>query len=204
MNEIRIYVEGGGDKSDGKAAIRQGFNQFLTPLRELARQRRIRWQVIACGSRNSAFESFKTALQQHSNAFNVLLVDAEGPVQSSPWAHLKARDDWTAPSGTGDEHCHLMVQTMEAWFIADPESLEQYYGQGFLSSSLPATNNVENIPKNTLEPALNHATAKTQKGRYHKIRHGADLLARIDRDVVRGKAPHCERLFAVLEAKLRT
>jgi hypothetical protein len=136
MNEIRIYVEGGGDKSDGRAAIRQGFNQFLTPLRELARRRR--------------------------------MVDAEGPVQSSPWAHLQARDGWTAPSGAGDEHCHLMVQTMEAWFIADPESLAKYYGQGFRRNSLPATSNVESIPKNTLEPALIHATKETRKGRYHK------------------------------------
>lgn len=84
MNEIRIYVEGGGDQSDGRSAIRLGFNQFLTPLRELARQRRLKWHVIACGARNAAFENFQTALKQHREAFNVLLVDAEGPVQSSP------------------------------------------------------------------------------------------------------------------------
>lgn len=41
-NEIRIYIEGGGDSKDGKAEIRKGFGAFLVSLREMARKRRIR------------------------------------------------------------------------------------------------------------------------------------------------------------------
>lgn len=203
VSEIRIYVEGGGDASDGKAAIREGFNQFLSPLRELAKQKRIRWKIIACGGRDAAFDGFKTALRQHSEAFNVLLVDAEGPVHSSPWEHLATRDGWKTPEGCSDEHCHLMVQTVEAWLIADRETLERYYGQNFHCGSLPAANNVEAIPKDRLEPSLTQATKDTRKGRYHKIRHCSELLRQLDNGRVRERAPHCERLFAVLEAHLR-
>ena len=78
VNEVRIYAEGGGAGKDTKAAIRRGFGEFLRQLRTLARERRIRWNIIACGPRNAAFDAFKTALRTHTTAFNVLLVDAEG------------------------------------------------------------------------------------------------------------------------------
>ena len=45
-----------------------------------------------------------------------MLVDAEAPVNTTPCQHLKFRDDWDLPN-VDDEHCHLMVQTMEAWLI---------------------------------------------------------------------------------------
>jgi len=196
-NEIRIYIEGGGDSKDGKAEIRKGFSDFLSSLRESARARRIRWNVVACGSRNSAFEDFKTALNTHSEAFNVLLVDAEGAVNHTPWTHLLNRDKWTNP-GITDEHCHLMVQAMEAWIIADMDALESFYGQGFNPNPIPRHHDVEKVPKNNLESSLKTATQNTQKGKYHKIRHGPKLLSLLDVATVREKAQHCNRLFETL------
>ncbi len=116
VKEIRIYIEGGGDKKDTKKAIRIGFSEFLKDLRQIAQKKKIRWQIIICGSRQNAFEDFKNALKANPNAFNVLLVDAEAPVNTTPCQHLKFRDDWDLPN-VDDEHCHLMVQTMEAWLI---------------------------------------------------------------------------------------
>lgn len=91
-----------------------------------------------------------------------------------------------------------MVQMMEAWFLADSEALGAYYGQRFGAKALPGRENVEQIPKADVERFLKEATKKTQKGEYHKIRHGSELLARIDPDKVRKRAPHCERLLAML------
>lgn len=81
VKEVRIYIEGGGDGKNTKALIRQGFSQFFKPLVELERSKKIKWNIIICGSRNNAFEDFKTALKDHQEAFNVLLVDAEGFVK---------------------------------------------------------------------------------------------------------------------------
>lgn len=81
VKEVRIYIEGGGDGKNTKALIRQGFSQFFKPLVELERSKKIKWNIIICGSRNNAFEDFKTALKDHQKAFNVLLVDAEGFVK---------------------------------------------------------------------------------------------------------------------------
>jgi hypothetical protein len=200
--EIRIYLEGGGDGKDGKAKIRKGFDAFLSGPKTAARAKKIRWQIIACGSRNSAFEDFNTALQRHPHAFNILLVDSEGAVQqASPWDHLQQRDQWHNP-GTGDEHCHLMAQAMEAWLIADIETIAAFFGQGFQRGAIPANQDVEAIDKDNLEPALVAATRHTQKGRYHKIRHGADLIARLNPAVVRQKAHHCDRLLLQIETEI--
>ncbi len=198
--EIRIYVEGGGTTSDSKAAIRLGFGEFLKELRESAQAKRIRWQIIACGGRDAALDAFQSALKLHPDAFNVLLVDAEGPVDQPPQLHLAAQG--LKLPNVGAEHFHLMVQTVEAWLIADLEALKVYYGQGFLGNSLPNTSTVETIPKDDLVPKLEHATKGTQKGRYHKIKHCADLLMRIKPATVRSKAKHCERLFQELKARL--
>jgi len=49
---------------------------------------------------------------------------------------------------------------------------------------------------------LGQATQNTQKGEYHKVRHGPKILALVDVAKVRGKAKHCERMFTVLTNKL--
>ena len=95
-----------------------------------------------------------------------------------------------------------MVQTVEAWLVADPEALAGYYGQRFRRNALPKRDDVEAIPKDQLYGSLERATAETQKGSYHKIRHCADLLGLLNRDRVRQRARHCDLLFRTLEARI--
>jgi hypothetical protein len=201
VSEIRVYVEGGGDDKETKARFRQGFGEFLRDLVCLARSKRIRWQIIACGGRDQAFSDFATALKTHSEAFNVLLVDAEGPVNNVAWLHLRQRDGWTL-SVADDEHCHLMVQMMEAWLAADIEALKHFYGQGFREKALPRHADVEEINKRLLISALEAATGDTTKGKYHKGRHAPQLLERLDAVKVRRAALHCDRLFTTLSKKM--
>jgi hypothetical protein len=202
VKEIRIYIEGGGDKKDTKKAIRIGFSEFLKDLRQIAQKNRIRWKIIVCGSRKNAFGDFKNALKANPNAFNVLLVDAEAPVNTTPCQHLKLRDNWDLDN-IDDEHCHLMVQTMEAWLIADIEALKKFYGSGFKEKVLSNNNpEVEKIDKKQLEHSLKAATRHTQKGEYHKIQHASKLLALLEVDKIRQVAPHCDRLFTTLIQKM--
>ena len=201
VSEIRIYVEGGGDQRSGKASVQEGFSKFLSSLKETARERRIRWYVVACGSRQSAFGDFEIALRRHPDAFNVLLVDAEGPVTRSPWEHLQDRDNWSM-QGIHNDHCHLMVQVMEAWIVADKQTLKRFYGQGFNPNPIPGQEDVESIAKDDLERALVQATRNTQKGEYHKIRHGPKILALVDVNKIRNRAQHCDRMFTTLSNKI--
>jgi hypothetical protein len=201
MTGIRIYVEGGGRDNLSKRQIRTGFDEFLRPVRDLARKRQIEWKVIPCGPRNAAFENFKLALRTHPNAFNILLVDSESKVTQPRWEHLRQQDRWQAPD-LPEEHCHFMVCTTEAWLVADAEALASYYGQGFRRNVLPAQPDIETVEKEALMSALNRATERTQKGRYRKIEHCSDLLKRLDPARVRSRTYHCDLLFRTLEDRI--
>ncbi|HEX8450528.1 MAG TPA: DUF4276 family protein [Longimicrobium sp.] len=195
VKETRIYVEGGGSK-ESKALMRRAFGRFLSELGPEAWDHEHDLQIVACGSREATYEKFLRARNEHPNAFNLLLVDSDGPVEATPRQHLTA-GGWKLGFAR-DEQVHLMVQAMEAWLIADPDTLARFYDQGFAPGALPRTQNVENIPKNDLLPALKRATRGTSKGEYHKTRHAFELLARIDPRKVRRRAPHCDLLFATI------
>jgi hypothetical protein len=197
VSEIRIYVEGGGD-ANSKARMREAFSKFFAESRDAARQRRARWSVILCGSRDDAFKAFQAGLKSHPDARVFLLVDAEEPVAGSPREHLAAREPWDL-SSTADEQCHLMAQVMESWFLADPDALERFYGQGFATRQIPKRQNVEEVPKTEVMSALDTASRNTAPGKYHKIQHGPRILESLDPQRVRARAPHCDRLFDALE-----
>ena len=203
VDEVRIYVEGGGDGKSSKAKLREGFGIFLSELRQKAREKRIRWNLTACGGRDQAHRGFANAMASYPKALVVLLVDSEGPITfgTDKRTYLQDRDGWDIQTTTEDQ-CHLMVQDMEAWLLADPEALSTYYGQGFNARAIPASPNIETIAKNQLIPTFEKATKATQKGTYHKIRHGTALLARVNPMIVRGKSPHCDDLFVKVGARL--
>ena len=200
--EIAIYFEGGGNSAETKAALRQGMSAFLKPLVDLARQRHYRWSITSCGGRSQAYDAFLDALEKEPEKFNVLLVDSEAAVASLPRAHLQQRDGWNL-SRSEEDQIHLMAQCMEAWLVADPEALKEYYAQGFNANALPRRNNLEEEPKTRIYIALENATRQTQKGSYGKIKHASELLKRMRPDKVRSRCAHCDRLFSTLEAKIQ-
>ena len=127
---VAIYMEGGGDGGSTKAALRQGMDAMLKQLKQAAREKAMRWQLVCCGPRQEAFLRFRDAVRNGNDTVVVLLVDAEGPVEQEPRGHLLSRDGWNL-NFLNDDAVHLMVQTMETWIVADPEALGEYYGQNF-------------------------------------------------------------------------
>ena len=74
---------------------------------------------------------------------------------------------------------------MEAWFLAHPEALSDYYGEGFLSNAIGNTADVERVPKAEVLNRLKRATRNTRKGEYHKVKHAPFLLEKLDSHQVR-------------------
>ena len=194
MSGVAIYMEDGGTGRDSRAALRLGMDGLFGSLKQAAREKAIRWRLICCGSRDEAFRGFRNAMRIGSDGIPVLLVDAEGPVESKPRAHLQARDRWNM-TGVDAQSVHLMVQTMEAWIVADADALNRYYGPGFNARVLPRAPNLESVAKREVERSLRRATERTGKGRYRKITHASDLLQRIDARTVKARCRHCQRLF---------
>ncbi len=198
---IKIYVEGGGDTNALKTKCRQGFSEFFRKAGLEGRMPR----VVASGSRQAAFNDFCTAMEKAANdEFIVLLVDSEDVVATDDklWSHLKDRDNWDKPVNTTDENVHLMVQCMEAWFLADKDNLAAFFGQQFNANALPTREDVENIVKPDLYTRLKNATRLCEKkGRYGKGRHSFDILAQIDPAKVMEVSPYAKRLIDTLREK---
>ena len=119
-----------------------------------------------------------------------------------PWDHLQKRpeDQWPRPEEASDGQCHLMVQCMESWFLADNAALEAYFGQGFNDKALPKREDIEAISKADVLSGLRNASRQTAtKGRYDKGSHSFAILALLDPQLVRRASSHADRLLTVLK-----
>ena len=103
------------------------------------------------------------------------------------------------PAAAKDGQCHLMVQIMESWFLADKKTLAKYFGKGFNEGALPKREDIEAIPKADVLKGLENATRQTEtKGTYSKGSHSFEILALIDPKLVRRSSPYADRLLVVL------
>jgi hypothetical protein len=184
-----IFFEGGGATEATQSKCREGLSRYCAKLKPPSG----RLRIVVGGGREQTFDKFKTAaLNSRAGEVSVLLVDSEGPVTAnSPVEHLHAHDNWDFRA-LRNYQVFLMVQTMESWFLADPGTLATFYDGGFLPKSLPGSAaNIEIIRKEDVETGLKKATKKTStKHEYHKINHGAALLALINPAKVEKASPH--------------
>lgn len=213
---MKIYVEGGGDAGSLRTECREAFAGFLKRAGMAGKMPRI----VACGSRADAFNSFCTAIRNGEKA--MLLVDSEAPVIGNaqlgdsskrgdrdkwqPWLHLSQRqgDGWEMPEGSDDLQCHLMVQCMEHWLLADRDALKAFFGQDFKENCLPkVVNSIEQISKSDVYQALGKATGNCKtKGAYNKGKHSFKLLCLIDPQKVLDASPWATRFVETLSLRM--
>jgi len=196
---VQIFVEGGGNQATTKAMCRKGFSDYCGRIASLRHNPRI----VACGSRDEAFKKFCIAVSESRQGEKVvLLVDSEEAiVAGSTIEHLSLRDpSWNFPR-LQQHRTFLMVQTMEAWLLADRDILAEFYDGGYLPNALPQNPSVENISKQDLELGLKNATRGTKsKGEYHKTKHGFALLSLIDPQKVESASPHAASFHQFLRS----
>lgn len=196
---VHLYVEGGGRSNALRAECRRGFHEFLTK----AGLRGNLPRVVACGSRQDAFDRFCTAFGKNPSSA-MLLVDSEDAVAGrSAWEHLMRQDRWPKPDGATEEHCHLMIQCMESWFLGDRTAVGAFFGQGFHVASLPAQERaIETVPKGEVYSTIQNATRRCKvKAPYGKGDHSFKLLARIDAQAVILASPAAKGLIDALRAR---
>ena len=141
VKEIRIYFE-------GHTTLKAGFHAFFSEIIRVARTRRCRVQLIS--TNGTPAQDYKIALVNHPDAWNILLLDSDGPDSGSlSIAFCRER-------GLDERHAgsvFWVVQLMETWFLTDTDALARYYGAGFHPDSLPHNTNVEDVPKGSVYAA---------------------------------------------------
>jgi hypothetical protein len=194
----KLLVEGAGDRADLSAQCRKGFQRLF----EKAGLGGVLPRVVPCGSRSAAFDKFCSEFARCGpNDVVMLLVDSEAPCNGDDsWEHVKQRegDRWEQPAGATADHLHLMVQVMESWFLADPDTLERYFGKNFRREALPDRTDIESIAKLEVYRRLQAATKDTKSGPYGKGTHSFKLLAELDPNKLQAASPSARRLFDAL------
>jgi hypothetical protein len=158
-------------------------------------------RIIASGSRQDAYRGFCNSLKANGEAsVPVLLVDSEGPVNAGPWQHLNSRpnDHMDRPPGATDDQCHLMVQLMESWFLADPKTVKQYFGEDVVEKHLKAVADIEPVAKPDVLKRLRLASKRSSHGKFEKARNSFELLSCIDPASVERASKHAKRLLDFL------
>jgi len=188
-----IYIEGGGNTAHLRSELRRGFKALFENAGFSGRLPKI----VACGSRNEAFEDFETAFLAKSNDDAILLlVDSEDVVKKSKkWEHVKDRDGWEKHANMSENNIFLMVVAMESWFLADTDALEKFFGDGFDKKKLPQNQNREVIDKKILYDRLKKSTKNSSKGEYGKGKHSFKILSLLDVNKVKKHGRYAEEFF---------
>lgn len=196
---VNIYFE--GDKR-----LRPGFHRLLAPQINRWRQQHAKFKLIPGGSRGETIKDFLRSCKSQPSDLNVLLIDAEGPVPNATAfvARLRSERYWDSEANCEDDQVNFMVQTMEAWFVADQQALVSHFGSRFNANALPSPQNAESIAPSALVDAIQHGLISlTHRGRnrrrYDKVADGVKLLGLIDHSTVGRHCPHFKRLIDFLD-----
>jgi len=178
MERKTLFIEGTSNQSNG--ALRQGFYKLLKQVLE-----RKMPKIVMGDSKSQAVTKFQ---RNTLSTLSYLLIDLDKPENSIE------KDLMDSGLEQSKDEVFYMIQEMEAWFISQPQILDEYY-KAEISSKLPKTN-----PKYIKKPSnvLERVTKNTQKGKYHKVRHGTALLELLDANSLKESSEQ----FSIMISKL--
>lgn len=152
--KVLLFIEGTSDDTNGD--LRQGFEALLK--KELAGK----MPSIKLG------DGMNRTITKFSNTAGdkFLLIDLDD-VSEMKAERLK---QYNLP----EAKTFFMVQAMEAWFLSQPEMLNDFYKTDLKIPKRTASE----IPKPDV--FLENLTKTTKKGKYHKVNHAVELLSKLD------------------------
>jgi Domain of unknown function (DUF4276) len=155
-----LFIEGTSNEENGK--LSQGFHKLLR--QKLAGKMP---RIKMADSKEQAIRTFKKS-QFSDNKY--LLVDLDAPEDE------KEKDLKDKQLNDEAERVFFMIQEMEAWFLSQPNILDEFY-KSKLSDKIPRRQAKE-IPDPS--DVLRGLTKSTKKGAFHKVEHGTALLEMLD------------------------
>ena len=193
MVSAQIFIEGGGDGQLHERSFRKAWSEFFRSAGLSGRMP----AVVRGGGRKQTYDKFAHAVRKpKASKLPVLLVDSEERVTDGDtvWQHLQNRDCWPCPESARDDQAFLMVVTMETWFLADRELLQEHFGLELVESHFKKWPVLENLSKETVLNALRAATVRCSSP-YEKGKVSFDLLAKLNPGRVEIACPHAKELL---------
>ena len=172
---MQLYME-------GNKRLRAPMSQFIRKITGP-----IDLKITPCNSRDD------TIKQCAKDEGALLLIDSEGEELRSLISRIR-------PQIGPDNRHFFMVQKMEAWFVADRQTLADYFGPGFHENALPQNANIESVSTRDIDDALRNATRNCAKQRYAKGRDDVGLLNILNPPTVYNACPNFAGLINHLRA----
>jgi hypothetical protein len=171
-----LFIEGTTDTSNGN--LREGFNKLLVKKLEG------KMPTISMGDgKKQTIDKFKNS--SNSN----MLCDLDAP-------EAKIADDLNENEITEyKDSVFYMIQEMEAWFISQPEILDNFYNFDISKRLTKKHASLFEEP----DKELQRITKDTAKKAYHKVKHGTQLLKLLDIEKLMSDFPEFKRLIDKLK-----
>lgn len=171
--KVWLFVEGTSDDTNGD--LRQGFENLLK--KELAGK----MPSIKLGNGiNQTIDKFS-----NTEGSKFLLIDLDGTSDT--------KDTRLRAFNLPESKTFFMVQAMEAWFMSQPDMLNNFYKADL---KIPKKHANE-IAKPDAE--LRKLTKDTIKKEYHKVRHAVELLSMLDVKRLQNDFPDFKNLIDALK-----
>ncbi len=160
MVERILFIEGTSDDTNG--SLREGFHKLLIQL--------LKGDMPRIKMGNNGRQTVKFFKNNRSSKFGFLLIDLD--------AQKSEKDKKIMEYELKDhkKNVFFMIQEMESWFLSQPAVLDDYYGKNV--SQKISQDNTEIISEP--DKLIRQLTKNTGRGSYHKVRHGVELLKRLD------------------------
>lgn len=173
-----LFIEGTSDRSNGN--LRQGFNKLLQKVLNKRMPR-----IIMGNSKEQTINKFQKN-KLDGDEYLLIDLDEEASKKEDQLEKLSLK--------TRENDIFFMIQEMEAWFLSQPQILDDYYGTN-ISSKIANIN-----PKKIKDPVklLEQHTHKTKKGKYHKVKHGTGLLELLNPNQLSNDFEEFERMLNAL------
>lgn len=165
--KIQLFVEGTKNKENGD--LRIAFSKFLNnagvPMGFL--------QVRMSGDKARTIKDFKNNEADQKS----ILIDLDAPPDE------REKDIFNSGLEKFQEDSFYMIQQMEAWFLSQPEIIQEYYKIENINKH-GSPQNIHN-PCRELKRIVEQKTSsagitKRNKKTYHKVKNGSELLEKLD------------------------
>lgn len=171
-----LFIEGTTDDTNGN--LREGFYKLL--------YQRLKDNMPRIRMGNNTRETIGKYKACQSNSYALIDLDDFEANKKTAMDKYEINDS---------DQVFFMIQEMEAWFISQPDILDEYYGFK-ISEKL--------IKKNAKEfkcpdEYLQDLTKQCKKGRYHKVRHGVELLKKLDANKLQNYFSEFDTLIRKIE-----
>jgi hypothetical protein len=175
-----LYIEGTRHRSNGD--LREAFSVLLQKSDKLKNKLP---RIKMSESQLATIDEFNT-----SNNYSYALVDLD--------KNEIERDNVLKSFECDKEKkksIYFMIQECEAWFLSQPEILDEYYKVDFSKEYKNKT--IQNLP-NPSDEIPNFLARKTTNKDYHKVRDGATLLKKLNIEKLQQDFSDVKKLLTAL------